>query len=129
MKIVLIILGYLRWHYGQAISSLTNIWKNFLYFIYEFFSIKLLFRNFFDPWKRMTDNYPKSFDLKEYSYIFLVNLIVRIVGIIMRTILIIAGLTCYIILALFYPVALIIWLLLPLIIIVLVGTGLFLIIK
>ena len=129
MQIFLIILGYLKWHYGQGISSLTNIWKNFLYFISEFFSIKLLFKNFFDPWKRMTDNYPKSFDLKEYSYIFLVNLIVRIVGIIMRTFLIIIGLTCYILMILLYPIVLVTWIFLPLIIFCLIVTGLFLIIK
>ena len=128
MKIILIILGYLKWHYGKAVSSLADIWKNFLYFVSEFFSLKLLFRNFFDPWKRMTDGYPKSFDLRKYFYAFIANSIVRVVGMIMRSVLIVIGLSCYVLLALAYPLALIIWLILPLFIITLIGTGLFLVI-
>jgi hypothetical protein len=129
MKIIFIILGYLKWHYSKAISSLSDIWKNFLYFTSNFFSIKLLFQNFFDPWKRMTDSYPKNFDLKKYFYAFIANLIVRIVGMIMRTGLIIIGLASYIIMALLYPIILIIWILLPLFIITLIIIGLILIIK
>lgn len=129
MKTILVTLGYLKWHYGKAICSLTKIWGNFLFFIYEFFSIRLLVKNFFDPWKRMAEDYPKGFDLKKYFYIFIANSIVRIVGIIMRTILILIGLTGYILLALLYPVALILWIFLPIIIFILIGSGLYLIIK
>jgi hypothetical protein len=128
MQIILIVLGYLKWHYGKAIRSLTRVWQNFLFFISEFFSIKLLFRNFFDPWKRMTDPYPKSFSFKEYFYAFLTNLIVRIVGMLMRTTLIIVGLIAYLVLIGLYPVTLISWLALPLIVLALISFGLFLII-
>lgn len=129
MKTILVIFGYLKWHYGKALCSLTNIWKNFLFFVFEFFSIKPLFKNFFDPWKRMADSYPPHFDLKKYFYTFMTNLIVRIVGIILRSVLILIGLTCYVLLALLYPVALVTWLSLPFVIFILIGTGLSLIIK
>ena len=129
MKTILIIFAYFKWHYGKAILSLSNIWKNFLYFIFHYFSIGLLFKNFFDPWKRMADSYPKSFNFKEYLFSFLTNMIVRIVGMIMRSFMIIIGLTCYIILAIFYPVAVIIWLLLPFITLYLIATGLLFIIS
>lgn len=128
MQITLVILGYLKWHYSKAISSLGKIWKNFLYFVFDFFSIGLLFKNFFDPWKRMTDNYPKSFDFKIYFAVFITNLITRIIGIIVRLVLIIIGLACYILLTLLFPVALAIWLVLPFIIILLIIEGVFLII-
>jgi hypothetical protein len=129
MKTISIILGYLKWHYSKAISSLGTIWKNLLYFIFHYFSISLLFKNFFDPWKRMNDSYPKRFSFKEYLFSFLTNIIIRIVGMIMRTFLIIIGLTCYIILAIFYPIVLIIWLLLPFITLYLIATGLLFIIS
>jgi hypothetical protein len=129
MKILSIIFGYLGWHYSKAIRSLTRVWKIFLTFIFNYFSIDLLFKNFLDPWKRMNDNYPKNFNLKDYFYAFVTNMIVRIVGIIMRTILIIIGLTCYIAFALFYPLAIIGWLLLPSLIVVLIIFGVILIIK
>jgi hypothetical protein len=128
MKTIFILGGYLKWHYSKAISSLSNIWKNFLYFVFHYFSIGLLFKNFFDPWKRMADTYPKSFSFKGYLFSFLTNSIVRIVGMIMRTFLIIIGLTSYIILGLFYPIVFVIWLLSPFIIIYLIATGLFFII-
>ena len=127
MQVISIIFGYLRWHYGKSVYSLTRVWKNFLFFIYEFFSIRLLFKNFFDPWKRMTDAYPKSFNLKKYFFAFIANIIVRIVGVIMRTFLLIVGLTCYILFTLIYPIAIIIWLILPLIIIIMFSISLSLI--
>lgn len=129
MQTISIILGYLKWHYGRAIRSLGQVWGNFLIFTYDFFSIKLLYKNFFDPWKRMSDSYPKSFDFKKYFYAFITNLIVRLVGIIMRLVLLGVGLICYILLAILYLPALIIWLLLPFIVIFLIGSGLFLIIS
>ena len=129
MKTATIVFGYLRWHYGKAMISLTKIWGNFFYFLTEFFSLKALFKNYFDPWKRMTDRYPKSFNLKEYFSAFITNLIVRIVGIIMRTLLIVVGLSSLILLILLYPVTLIIWLGLPFLVCLLLGLGLFLIIK
>jgi len=129
MQIFVIIFGYFRWHYGKALRSLTNVWKNFLFFIFEFFSIKLLFKNFIDPWKRMTNSYPKHFSFKEYFYAFLTNLIIRIVGALLRFVLILIGLTCYILFALLYPLIIIVWICLPLIIFTLLWTGLVLIVK
>lgn len=125
---ILIILGYLNWHYGKAVRSLSRVWQNLLFFVSEFFSLKLLFKNFFDPWKRMNDPYPKGFSFKKYLYAFLTNLIVRVVGMIMRAALIIIGLTACLTLIILYPVVLIGWLVLPLIVLALIGFGLFLII-
>ena len=129
MNIVLMILGYLKWHYGKAIRSVGSIWGIFLLFVADYFSLKLLFKNFFDPWKRMTDAYPKKINFKEYFYAFITNLIVRVVGIIMRTVLIIIGLTAYILTAILFPFVMIVWLLLPLIILGIIGSGIILIIK
>jgi hypothetical protein len=129
MKITPIIFGYLTWHYGKAVRSIGNIWKNFLTFIADFFSIKLLFGNFFDPWKRLKDSYPKEIDLKKYFIASVTNTVTRIVGVLMRTVLILVGLICYLVFALIYPIALIIWLFLPLIILMLIGDGLYIIFK
>ena len=128
MKAGLIILGYLKWHYSKALISLSRVWKIFLRFIAEYFSLKLLIGNFFDPWKRMSDSYPKGFVLKEYFYAWLTNLIMRVTGMILRLGLIIIGLICYASFALLYPVALAFWLILPLIVIGLIIDGIILII-
>ena len=112
MQLVLVILGYLKWHYGKALRSLTRVWGIFLSFILEYFSVQLLFRNFFDPWKKMTDSYPNSFDLKKYFYAAVTNLIVRIFGMIMRSALIILGLISCALFALLFPFVFLGWLVL-----------------
>lgn len=129
MKMMGLILGYLQWHYGKAIKSLGAIWKNFFTFIFHFFSINLLLKNFFDPWKRMNDSYPHKFDPKLYVYAFITNTITRIVGMIMRSVLLITGLISLGILIILYPIALILWLITPLIILALLWSGLQLILK
>lgn len=129
MQVILIILGYTKWHYTKAVYSLSEIWKNFLNFVYIYFSIKTLFVNFFEPWKRMADEYPKKFDLQIYFNTFITNSIMRVVGIIMRISLIIMGLICYLLLLVLYPVIMIIWIFLPIIALILIGTGIILIIK
>lgn len=129
MNIILVILGYLKWHYNKAVRSLFSIWKNFLYFIFDFFSISSLFKNFFDPWKRMNDAYPKPFNLKIYFYTFVANLITRIIGVLMRSCLIIISLISCLLFVVFLPIALVAWLLLPGIVFVMVIGGIFLILK
>lgn len=127
MNIITTILGYLKWHYGKALMTTFTFWKNILIFLYNFFSIKSLTGNFFTPWKRLADAYPKKFNLKVYFFTFLVNSIMRIVGVILRSIIILIGfLFCLIYIALL-PVTLLFWLALPLIIIFLIGSGLILI--
>jgi hypothetical protein len=128
MSIILITLGYLRWHYGRAILSLTRIWGNFLFFLREYFSLRQLFFNFFDPWKRMSDHYPSFFETKKFFFALISNLIMRVVGILMRLGLILIGLLAYAGLALLFLPALALWLILPIIILALFGAGIFLII-
>jgi len=129
METIFILLGYLKWHYGRALYSFTSIWNNFLNFSFDFFSVRLLVKNFFDPWKKMSDNYPKWYDIKKYLEALIVNIIVRAVGVIMRISLLFVWLLCYLILIIIFPFILIIWLSLPIIVSVLLMYGLFFIIK
>lgn len=117
MKIIFIILGYVYWHYGRAVYSLISIWKDFLIFTFHYFSLDKAFINFFQPWKRLDGEYPKHFDFQIYLSTFMVNTIVRIVGMFMRTLLIIVGLTSCLFMLILYPIVLIIWILLPFLII------------
>ena len=129
MKVFSILVGYFQWHYGKALFSLSSLWGNFSYFVIEFFSIESLFKNFFSPWKRMADNYPRGFSLKKYFEVLITNLIVRVFGMIMRSGLLFVSLGCYFLLVILYPLLVVIWLLLPLLVLLLIGSGLFFIIK
>lgn len=129
MKIVVILLGYIKWHYTKGLKSFLNIWKNFFVFLYNFFSIRQLIENIFDPWKRMTDPYPKRFSFKAYLFAFIVNSIMRILGFILRLAILLVGLIVILIFVISLPFLLVVWLLLPLIILVLFVSGLYLIFK
>lgn len=128
MKFLTTFLGYLKWHYGKALVTTFTFWKNILIFIFNFFSIKSLSGNFFTPWKRLAENYPVKFNFKAYTFTFLVNTIMRIVGVFLRSIIIFIGLIFCIVYIALLPVSLLIWLSLPPIIILLLGYGLVLVI-
>jgi hypothetical protein len=119
--------NYLKWHYGRAIYNVFSIWENFSVFIFDFFSIKSLFANFFSPWKRLTESYPKSFDLKEYFSTFIINTIMRAVGIVFRIFMLVIGFLCYFLFLITLPFVLIIWIAFPFIILFLIVIGIILI--
>jgi hypothetical protein len=88
----MIVFQFLAWYFWRVPKKILGAWINFLKFNVEYFSILLLLRTFFAPWKRYAWAYPRAFDLTKYLEITFSNLITRVLGMIMRTILIIGGL-------------------------------------
>jgi len=127
MKFFTTYFGYLKWHYGKALATTFVFWKNILFFLFNYFSLKNLIGNFFSPWKRLADSYPKQFNIKVYFGIFVVNTLMRIVGIFLRSIMIIFGLFVCVAYIILLPFSLIFWLALPVIIVGLIVYGLVLI--
>jgi hypothetical protein len=127
MKFLSSFLGYLKWHYGKALLAAFSLWKNILVFLLNFFSIKSLLGNFFTPWKRLADSYPKHFNLKIYFSTFIINTLMRIVGMFLRTILLIVGIAVCIVYIIILPFTLLVWLALPPFIIAIIAYGLVLI--
>jgi len=110
MKFLRIFLGYVKWHYTRAIISLSITWKNLSRFLFEYFSIKPLLLNFFSPWKRKIDAYKKGSGLDKWFESIVINIIMRIVGMIVRSVVILIGFIVWVIFVLLFPVALIVWL-------------------
>lgn len=131
MRFLAIIVNYIIWHYTRAILEFSHIYKNILSFVFNFFSISILVQSYFAPWRRMGEDYTKNFldDPEDALAVFVVNIIMRIVGIAMRTVIIVFGFLLFSLVALFYPILLIAWLIIPLILIVLVMLGFGLILK
>ncbi len=127
MKFIPTFLGYLKWHYSKAFFSIFSFWKNILFFLFHFFSIKSLLVNFFAPWKRLADNYPKRFNLQIYFFTFLLNMITRVIGMILRTFVLIVGIFTCLVYIIFLPLTIIIWLALPIIVVSLFIFGIILI--
>lgn len=119
--------GYLIWHYGKALFSVFELWNNLLYFLFNFFSIKSLFANFFTPWKRLTETYPKfGVDLETiqtFFFVFVVNTIMRILGMILRTFAIIIGIICCLLFIMTLPLAIILWVSIPIFILLSITFG------
>ncbi len=133
MNFLKTILGYLKWHYGKALFSVFNLWNNLLLFLFNFFSIKSLLTNFFTPWKRLTETYPKfGIDLETiqtFFFVIIVNTIMRILGMFLRTIATIIGLVCCICFIMTLPIAIVLWISTPILIIISIFLGIILIIS
>jgi len=91
MMFLTILHHYLLWHYSQAYLQFFNVWKNLLWFIVHFFSIPQLMRSWLAPWKRITEERTKAWDLEDLFGSIVINIISRIIGAIMRTAVIIIG--------------------------------------
>ena len=113
MKFMLVFLDYLLWHYGKGIRSSFLLWKNLTAFLFNYFSIKSLFGNFFTPWRRLSDAYPKWYQFKDFFSTLISNALMRIVGVIIRSFVLFFGLLIIGVFIIFYPVALAVWLLIP----------------
>ena len=82
---------YLAWHYGESLSELWEIEKNFVWFGYHFFSLPLLIRTFTSPIYRLEEKSARTFDIGLILGNFIVTTLMRIVGMLVRIVVIAAG--------------------------------------
>lgn len=114
---------YLVWHYGKALQDFLSIAQNLLWFCWHFFSIPDLARTLFAPYARIRQTYFNINDLEESFQNLTANAVSRAVGLVLRTIVIAAGLICETGLAAGLVIVWAGWLLLPAILAVLVILG------
>lgn len=91
---------------------MTEILKNFLWFGYNFFSIRVLLKTLFSPIYRIREPY-KGLELEELAESFVLNSITRFIGFFIRSFLILGGLIFEAIVAAVFVPVLLIWLFLP----------------
>lgn len=87
-----ILFQWLSWQFFEVPGNILKAWKNFLKFNLNYFSIPLLLKTLFSPWRRYKTSYGRGFDIGRYFEVLLSNLIFRGLGAIMRSFLIIIGL-------------------------------------
>ena len=124
MSFMIFVKDYLAWHYSAALREGFVIWKNFLWFFSQFFSLGLLFRTLFSPWRRMREYYSRGLDPKQYFEVLILNIIMRFVGFIIRVVTIFAGLLVELMAVVAGVFAFILWLFLPVVIIACFARGL-----
>ena len=121
-----VLLRYLKWHFLDAPRELIRGWGNVLWFGLNYFSVLLLIKTFFSPWRRIIWSYGKGFQIGPFISALSSNLISRILGAIMRSFLIVIGIGFELFLFLAGAVVFLLWLILPFIIILALFYGIFL---
>jgi len=113
MLFVTIMHHYLLWHYTKAFSEIAHIAKNFLWFTVHFFSLSQLLRSFFSPWKRMTEDRGETLNFEDLAGFVIINLLSRIIGMILRTTIILSGVTVLLIVTIATILTYIFWIVAP----------------
>lgn len=108
-----IILQYLSWHFFDVPRDILRAWKNFLRFYLHYFSIPLLIKTFFSPWRGYKWHYGRGFDIGKYLETLFSNLVCRSIGAILRFFLILIGVFVEIFIVLFGFFVFLGWFLLP----------------
>ncbi len=117
------VFSYFIWHYSTSLKELFGICRDFLWFVYHFFSIDVLSKTLFSPWQRMDEQYQRGAGMSAFFESFIVTTLMRIVGFLIRSFVIIIG---FMMLALVFAIEIVFffcWMLMPLIILLLFVSG------
>lgn len=89
MPIFLLAKNYMLWHYTTAYVDFVHIWWNYLWFVNHIFSFPDVVKSWISPFKRLQEA-KVNILLRPADFFenFVVNIIMRIVGAIIRTALI-----------------------------------------
>ena len=99
------------------------LFRNILWFVFHFFSIGLLLRTFASPWQRLGEAYSRSSG-SSFFETFVINTIMRLVGMCVRTVVIACGLVALACTFILELCAAVVWVFMPFIIVFLFVSGL-----
>src|SRR3989344_368016 len=117
-----IVLDWFYWHFFEMPKFLFLVWKNYILFFLDYFSIPLLLMTLFSPWRKNKDSYSGGFDIGKFFSSFIYNVFSRLIGMFLRLILIVIGIMAQIFVIIFGVFIIIVWVLMPF---VLIGVVLF----
>jgi hypothetical protein len=115
--------SYISWHYSKAFLNIYGIFLNFLWATYRFFSIPLLFKTFFAPWHHLDSQYGKNLGFENFFGTVIVNTLMRLVGMFIKTGVLGAGIICLFLIFVLEIIFFLIWIALPILIVWLFYTG------
>jgi len=118
----------LVWQFFDVPKEILKIWQTFLYFNLNYFSVPILLKTFFSPWRKYRSSYGGLFDVWKNFESFIFNSMSRIIGAILRTFYIIIGVITEIFILIIGPIVLIIWIILPFLLLIGLILGIFLLI-
>lgn len=125
--IVRIIPNYILWHYTLGLAAAAAFGFNLVRFLVNFFSLGLLAKTLFAPWRRLGETYARGLQPNAWFETLIVNTLMRLIGVIIRLSLIAAGLVVSGLAIILALLAVVLWLMMPVLFIGLMVGGLFLI--
>jgi hypothetical protein len=108
-----IIPKFFAWYFIDSGLYLLKVWKAFLLFNLNYFSIPILLKTLFSHWHRYYSPYTSVFDLWKNLESFVFNMMSRIIGAILRIVLIVIGVVLEIAIIIIGILVLACWLVLP----------------
>ncbi len=109
-----IFLQFLIWQFFDMPKELLKVWKNFLVFNLNYFSLPVLLKTFFSYWHRYYYPYGKAWDVMRWIEAFVFNNIMsRGIGIIFRSVFIVLGILTEIFVFVAGLALILIWICLP----------------
>lgn len=121
-----IVIDYFLWHYTTALKEGLHVWSNLVWFVVRLFSIPQLLGSLFAPFRRMTEERRKKWDIEDMMSTLVINTISRILGAILRLTFIIIGVLALIGLLIGIVIFLVTWVLAPALVVMSTGYGIFL---
>ena len=120
MEFVQVLWYYILWHYTKAWNDIFRLISNCLWFVGNFFSINLLLRTLFSPWRRLGARGGEE----NIFGTLVINFLMRFIGFGMRLGTIIIGAVSLLFTMVASGIVLLVWLFLPVIVFFLFFGGL-----
>lgn len=112
-------MGFLLWYYTRGFLGLLTIVGNFLWFVWEFFSVRELVATLFFPWHRdVAHKYWQGFDPGKLLWLFAENIISRLIGAMVRLVTIALGVIVWGVAFVFGALAMMCWIFLPILFVI-----------
>ncbi len=129
MKALLLLPYYLAWHYGEALHSIIAITRNFIWFTGHLFSIGLLLKTLFTPWQRILDDGTHNSTMGDVVGTYVINILMRFAGGIIRLVVVGAGLIISTVIALGGGIFFLFWIAFPMVFIIFIVFGIIFLVK
>ena len=106
-------LSFFSWWYGPGLAGLVRAIQRRMHQLAELFSIAILLRTLFSPWRRII-TYPGA-GLEAHMRAMLDNMVSRVIGFFVRVGVLLAAIIMFVLLAIVSAAQIILWPLFPLI--------------
>lgn len=107
---------YFVWHYTLGLRDFFRVMHGLLVAIVKIFSLPVMCATFFQPFERLGERYHGG--VSTFLETFIVNTLMRMVGMIVRACVIVLGSTAYIAGVAFAMISSVIWLCMPCIVVI-----------